>query len=52
MTIVYPVGKGLYVNMTNRCPCACEFCIRKNGAGVPLRVRTYSPTKQNERQED
>ena len=34
MTIVYPVGKGLYVNMTNRCPCACEFCIRKNGAGV------------------
>ncbi len=34
MTIVYPVGRGLYVNMTNRCPCACEFCIRKNGAGV------------------
>lgn len=34
MTIVYRVGKGLYVNMTNRCPCACEFCIRRNGAGV------------------
>lgn len=34
MTIVYPVGRGLYVNMTNRCPCACEFCIRRNGAGV------------------
>lgn len=34
MTIVYRVGSGLYVNMTNRCPCACEFCIRKNGAGV------------------
>lgn len=34
MTIVYRVGDGLYVNMTNRCPCACEFCIRKNGAGV------------------
>ena len=34
MTVVYPVGKGLYVNMTNRCPCACTFCIRQNGAGV------------------
>ena len=34
MTIVYPVGKGLYVNLTNRCPCACTFCIRQNGAGV------------------
>ena len=34
MTIVYPVGKGLYVNLTNRCPCACEFCSRRNGAGV------------------
>ncbi len=34
MTIVYPVKNGLYVNLTNRCPCACEFCIRKNGAGA------------------
>lgn len=34
MTIVYRVGDGLYVNMTNRCPCACEFCIRKNAPGV------------------
>ena len=34
MTIVYRVGDGLYVNITNRCPCACEFCIRKNAAGV------------------
>ena len=34
MTIVYRVGKGLYVNLTNRCPCACAFCIRQNGAGV------------------
>lgn len=30
MTITYPVKKGIYVNMTNRCPCACEFCLRKN----------------------
>jgi len=34
MTIVYPVKDGLYVNLTNRCPCACEFCIRKNGKGA------------------
>ena len=34
MTIVYHVGKGLYVNLTNRCPCACTFCIRQNGPGV------------------
>ena len=34
MTITYPVGSGLYVNMTNRCPCACTFCLRHNGDGV------------------
>ena len=34
MTIVYRVGRGLYVNLTNRCPCACTFCIRQNGAGA------------------
>ncbi len=34
MTIAYPVRSGLYINMTNRCPCACTFCLRKNGDGV------------------
>ena len=34
MTITYPVGRGLYINMTNRCPCACTFCLRKNGDSV------------------
>ncbi len=34
MTITYPVKHGLYVNMTNRCPCACTFCLRQNGPGV------------------
>ena len=23
MTIAYAVGKNLYLNITNRCPCAC-----------------------------
>ena len=34
MTITYPVNKGLYVNMTNRCPCNCTFCLRHNAEGV------------------
>ena len=34
MTATYRVGTGLYVNLTNRCPCACTFCIRQNGDGV------------------
>ena len=31
MTILYPLYANLYVNMTNRCPCACTFCLRNNG---------------------
>lgn len=34
MTITYPVKNGLYINMTNRCPCACTFCLRQNGDSV------------------
>lgn len=34
MTILYPVGDKLYVNLTNKCPCACTFCIRQNGDGA------------------
>lgn len=34
MTILYPVHDHLYVNLTNRCPCACTFCIRQNGDGA------------------
>ena len=26
--ITYTVGDGLYVNMTNRCTCDCDFCLR------------------------
>ena len=29
MNILYPVHTGLYINLTNRCPCACTFCIRQ-----------------------
>ena len=34
MTILYVVEDKLYVNITNRCPCACIFCIRNNGDGA------------------
>lgn len=34
MTITYKVKNGIYINMTNRCPCACTFCLRHNGEGV------------------
>ncbi len=34
MTITYPVKSGLYINMTNRCPCDCEFCLRQNRDSV------------------
>ena len=34
MTVTYAVKSGIYVNMTNRCPCACTFCLRHNGEGV------------------
>lgn len=29
MVILYEVHNGLYVNMTNRCPCDCIFCLRQ-----------------------
>ncbi|MBO7761658.1 MAG: TIGR04100 family radical SAM protein [Clostridia bacterium] len=30
MTVTYEGRDALYVNMTNRCPCACVFCLRHN----------------------
>ncbi len=29
MTILYRVHDNLYINLTNRCPCACRFCLRR-----------------------
>lgn len=34
MTITYRVAESVYVNLTNRCPCACTFCLREKGPGV------------------
>lgn len=34
MTISYEVGNNLYLNLTNKCPCACTFCIRNHADGA------------------
>lgn len=34
MTITYVYQGKLYVNLTNRCPNACDFCLRTHGDGV------------------
>ena len=51
MTIIYPEYTGLYINLTNRCPCACTFCIRqKTGDAENENVETlwleHEPTAQ------
>ena len=32
--IVYQYENGIYVNLTNRCPCRCSFCIRGQMDGL------------------
>ena len=29
-TIIYRYRRNVYVNLTNRCPCACVFCLRQS----------------------
>jgi TatD family-associated radical SAM protein len=33
-TVAYRAGDSLYLNITNRCSSACEFCIRERADGV------------------
>ncbi len=32
--IVYSLGDSLYLNITNKCPCSCTFCVRDAQTGV------------------
>ncbi len=32
--IVYKYGSRYYINMTNRCPCKCTFCVRNETPGL------------------
>lgn len=34
MTLSYEIDGSLYLNITNKCPCSCTFCIRSNGDGA------------------
>ncbi len=34
MNTTYVLGDNLYINLTNQCPNACEFCVRTHGDGV------------------
>lgn len=34
MKIFYDLNGSLYANITNKCPCACTFCIRQNDSTV------------------
>ena len=34
MKIFYDLNGSLYANITNKCPCVCRFCLRKNGDSV------------------
>ena len=36
MTISYEYEGALYLNFTNRCDCACVFCLRHNGHKVSI----------------
>lgn len=46
--IVYTFENHVYLNLTNACPCKCEFCIRKNGDSVgdasTLWFESHSPS--------
>lgn len=39
--IIYTLDGGTYFNITNRCPCSCEFCIRKKGDAVGTAKRLW-----------
>ena len=36
MTITYEYEGALYVNLTNRCNCNCEFCLRHGKKEGPI----------------
>ncbi len=34
LNFTYIVKNSVYINLTNRCPCSCTFCLRQNADGV------------------
>ncbi|MBQ9228238.1 MAG: radical SAM protein [Eubacterium sp.] len=39
--IIYSLEGGTYLNITNRCPCNCAFCIRSKGEAVGSAKRLW-----------
>lgn len=47
MTITYELGENLYVNVTNQCPNACDFCVRgREGAFTDDLWLTEEPSEK------
>lgn len=48
--ITYEHGKNLYINLTNKCPNRCDFCLRNNSSGSiyakNLWYQNGEPTKE------
>ncbi len=42
--IVYRLRDGVYLNITNKCPCRCAFCIRSQGDAVGDAKRLWFET--------
>lgn len=40
MTVIYTEYNGLYINLTNKCPCNCTFCIRQGKGNEFNNVQT------------
>lgn len=54
MEILYKVHNNLYVNLTNKCPCACTFCLRQTTDHVGESGRLWldkEPTFEEVREE-
>jgi TatD DNase family protein len=48
-SIVYEIGRNLYINLTNRCTNRCAFCIRESANGVggyDLRLRAEPTVRE------
>lgn len=43
--IVYRLNGGVYLNITNKCPCRCAFCIRSQGEAVGDAERLWFDTE-------
>ena len=43
--IIYTLEGGVYLNITNKCPCNCAFCIRTKGDAVGEAERLWFDTE-------